>query len=337
MVAPDDPGAAAWNAIRGAWEFGALHAMARLGLAVRLADRPLTAAELAARCGAQEDRLVRLLRALTALGYVTCDDGGYALTRQGAALHPDAPGSMHWAVMFVGAPWSWRVTVELDEAVRTGRAPLNERHGSLYDHLAQNPRDAEVFDTYMASRARQAAASLAEHGDFGGVRTVADIGGGIGHMLAAVLKAHPGLRGVLLDRPDVAGRARAFLGEQGVSDRCEVVAGDYFAAVPEGADLYILASILHNHGDEGAVKILRTVRDAMHSGSRLLVIDAVLPSDHSPHFGFLLDMRMMTIFDEGQERDESEITAVAERAGMRITKIDAMPPTALSMLTLRAR
>jgi hypothetical protein len=168
---------------------------------------------------------------------------------------------------------------------------------------------------YDGIAARVAAADV-----FPGTGTVADIGGGKGTFLAAILRARPGLRGTLLELERSVGAAREYLSEQGVAERTEVVAGDFFAAVPSGAEAYHLAHVLHNWSDEQSVDILRLIRSAMPEGSRLLVVEMVLPSDDRPHFAKDLDIRMLTMH-EGKERTEGEFSALLASAGFRLDRV----------------
>ena len=104
--------------------------------------------------------------------------------------------------------------------------------------------------------------------DFSAARTVADVGGGTGTLLAAVLQAHGHLKGVLFYRLEVAAEAAGVLAAAGVTSRCEVVAGDFFAGVPEGADIYLLANVLHDWDHARSVQILASCRQAMAAGGR---------------------------------------------------------------------
>ncbi|MFA1546956.1 methyltransferase [Actinomadura chokoriensis] len=331
-VTSGDPRAAVWKMVQGVYRFSALYAMARLDLAGWLSDGPRTAAELASSCGARQDQLTRLLRALTAMGFLEAADDTFALTEYGATLNSRLPDSMRWAVLSAGEPGSWNAMTGVTEAVRTGVAPFPEAYGSMYGYLERNPEAGHDFDAFMASRSKDAAAALARQYDFSGIRTVTDVGGGVGLVLATLMTAHPALQGTVFDLKEVAQRAEQFLAVRNLTDRCQFVAGDYFDSVPEGSDLYLLASIVHNHGREDAIRVLRQVRAAMRPDSRLLALDVLLPQDGRPHFGFDLDIRMMAVFNGGQERDQVEYAALLSEADLRVTRVEALPPTPLSMI-----
>src|SRR5262249_40035269 len=147
---------------------------------------------------------------------------------------------------------------ELLSSVRTGRPAFDKVFGMpLFDYFAANPAAARDFDEALAELRSHSTAALLEVCDFSDVQTLVDVGGGTGSLLCAALAKYPGLRGVLFDRPDVIPRAEAVLRAAGVRDRCDLVGGDFFEAVPAGGDVYVLRHILHDWEDARAVRVLR--------------------------------------------------------------------------------
>jgi hypothetical protein len=309
------------GAIRGVWRFAALHAMATLGCADELRAGPLTAAELAERCGAHAPSLARVLRAVATMGLVeTVGPETYALTEAGTALCD--PGSLlRLAIPFCAEEACWYALGALPETVRTGRSAFAERHGSLYEYLAGKPESSRLFDDFMVARSRPLAAGVARHHDFSDVKTVVDVGGGNGTFLAAILRAHPHLHGILLDLDHVLPGARELLEAEGVGGRCQLVAGDYFKELPRGADVYVLASVIHNWDDEDALRLLRVVRDAVPDDGRVLVVDAVLPDDDRSHYGKDLDIRILSLFGGGKERTKAEFSGLLTDAGLAVGRV----------------
>ena len=298
--------------------YGAIGALVAIGVPEQLRDGPLDVADLASRCGAHAPSLGRLLRTTASTGLMrTVAPGTYGLTEEGRALLDGAElRRLRWSV----GGEQWKAIGELTETARTGKAPFTERHGSVYDYLATRPAESALFDALMAGLFGDAAARVAAADIFPGAGRVVDVGGGRGTFLAAILRARPGLRGALLELKRSVDEARAYLAEQGVAERAEVVAGDFFAAVPPGAERYLIAHVLHNWSDDAAVDILRIVRAAMSEDGRLLVSEIVLPSDDRPHFGKELDIRMLAMF-EGKERTEAEFAALLARAGFRLDRV----------------
>jgi ubiquinone/menaquinone biosynthesis C-methylase UbiE len=320
-VSGTEAGAAiVWNLARGVWRFAALNAFIRLGCPSELADGPLSARELAWRCGAHEPSLARVLRSVATEGLIrTVTPGTYELTEAGAVLcTADSP---RYVVPFCAEEACWHALAALPETVRTGRSPMVERFGSLYGYLAGDLDAARVFSDFMVARSRSLAARLARQYHFSGIRTLVDVGGGNGAFLAAILGAHEHLRGILLDLENVLPGARDFLADQGLSGRCEFIAGDFFEAVPPGVDAYLVANILHNWQDRDAYRILRAVRTAMPERGRALLVDAMLPDDDSPHFGKDMDVRMLSLFGQGRERGQAEYFSLLKEAGFRVDRV----------------
>ncbi|MFG1949430.1 methyltransferase [Nonomuraea sp. NPDC048826] len=311
-----------WSAVADLSRFAALLTMAELGLADELAHGPLGAADLAGRCEADPDALRRVLRELAAMGLVRrTGDDRYDLTERGTPLRSDVPGSLRSSIQMLGEESLWYAMGNLPATVRAGSSALTARYGLLYDHLAANPETSRLFGEYMATRAIPFIEGLVKGYDFRGVHSLVDVGGGRGHVLAAVLEANPEMRGVLLDREHVIEQARAALAAEGLTDRCELVPGDFFRSVPAGHDAYLLGSVLHNWDDDDAVTILRNVREAMDPAGRVLVLEVVLPEDDAPHLGKDLDMRMLAVFDGGTERSGSEYGALLSRAGLTLSRV----------------
>lgn len=311
-----------WGAVGDISRFAALLTMAELGVADHLTHGPLDTAELARRCGAHAPSLRRVLRELAGMDLVrTAGPDAYALTDKGAALRSDAPGSVRSSIRMLGEEGFWYAMGMLPATVREGSSAFVKRYGHLYDHLAANPAAGSVFDDYMTARAVAFTEGLTRRYTFPASATMVDVAGGKGHILATVLRAHPDMRGILFDLEHVAEHARRTLAEEGVADRSEVVAGDFFAGVPAGGDVYLLASVLHNWDDEDAVTILSNVRTAMNPGGRVLILEVVLPDNEQPHLGKDIDMRMLAIFDGGAERSRDEYAALLGRANLALTDV----------------
>ncbi len=322
MIDSTDP---IWDAIIGVTRLGAMATMAELGCADHLADGPMSVTELATACGAHAPSLGRVMRELAGIGIVrTVGPGVYELTESGQALREGVPGSMRAALRVMMEPGYWYAMGTLPEAVRHGRSPFIERFGTYYDYLAERPEAGRNFNDYMGVRAASIEPALAAAYDFSGCGTLVDVAGGRGHLLAAVLDANPRLRGVLFDREGVVAHAREALGTRGFGDRCEFVGGDFFEAVPEGADAYLLASIIHNWDDDDALRILGNVRDAMADDGRVLLLEMVLPDDDSPHIGKEIDLRMLTLLG-GKERTRSEYATLLGKSGLSLSRVLPLP------------
>jgi hypothetical protein len=301
-----------------------LYVAAKLGLADHLRHGTRTPEQLAQAVAADAQALRRLLRALASMGIFAEEaDGSFALTPLAEHLRSDAPQSLRGVALLYGEEWLWRAYGQMLYSVLTGRPAFEHAHGQpLFDYLSDHPAAAAQFDEAMSGYSAQEAAAILAAYDFSPASRVVDVGGGQGGLLSAILRAHPHLSGVVFDRPTVVPGARRRLAETGVGARSECVAGDFFAALPDGGDLYMLKSVLHDWGDEDAVRILRTCRRAMGERARLLVIERVVPEGNAPAEAKLFDINMLVVLG-GKERTEGEYRSLFEAGGFRLTQIIA--------------
>lgn len=299
----------------------AVHVAARLGLSDLLADSPRTAAELAESTAADPRSLARLMRVLVAAGlYVRVEGERFACTELGDAFRSEVPRSVAGWARMVGRPFHWRAYGELEYCVRTGENGFEQAHGvPLWEYLTEHPDEQELFDGAMTALSRVTADSVAEAYDFGRFSTVVDVGGGRGLLLAVILARHPSIDGVLLDRPEVVSGAQALLSAAGVAERCVVVGGSFFEAVPENGDAYILKSVIHDWADAEAIEILRTCRRAMPPHGRLLLVEQLLDLSPDAVRTALSDLTML-VMAGGQERTTSEYGALLAAAGFDLTR-----------------
>ena len=171
--------------------------------------------------------------------------------------------------------------------------------------------------------------------DFGPYRSIVDVGGGEGGLLTAILQAHDKATGTLFDLPSVAERGGHRIQAAGLADRCECVGGDFFQAVPEGGDLYILKWVLHDWDQAQSIEILKSCRRAMREDAKLLIVDTVIPSGNTSHPAKLIDLNMMVLCT-GQERTEREFENLLKATGFALTAITAtQSPSSLIEATTR--
>jgi hypothetical protein len=306
----------------GSWTTQALYVAAELGIPDELASRPLTAAEVARRVGADPDAVYRLMRALAGKGVLQLRrDDTFALTPIGDSLRADVPGSMRAMILLIGNQAQWEHWGALLHSVKTGETAASKLRGTnFFDYLDTNPELAAVFNDAMTSMSAMATDPVLAVYDFSGFGRIVDVGGGHGALLAAVLQSAPDAQGVLFDLPSVVEGARPVLDAAGVADRCTVSAGSFMDAVPEGGDAYLLKTIIHDWDEETALLILGTVRAAMGAGAKLLLLEMVLPQHASSHFGTMLDLEML-VNAGGKERTRAEYSNLLARAGFRLQRV----------------
>lgn len=297
-----------------------------LGLAERLGTGPRTAADLAAEVGAHAPSLRRLLRALVAMGVVTEDGSGrFSVTPLGEEMRQDRLGP---TARLFNAEHHLQAWMHLDHSIRTGERAFDHVYGMRnWDYYAKHPAEAAVFDSAMSSITGPVSRAVAAAYDFSQFPVIADIGGGDGTLLTEILHRYPSARGLLFDLPDVVERARKKLGASDVRDRVELVGGSFLEAVPAGASIYMMKTIIHDWEVPAVGTILKHCRAAVgDSGAPLLLIERVLPERIGPEDldDLLADLDMLTN-PGGQERTESEFTGLLQLAGFKLERIIPTP------------
>jgi hypothetical protein len=314
-----------------------LSAAARLGIADAMGDAERSAQEVAAKCQADASSVYRLLRTMAALGLLQeTQPQHFRLTAMGQPLRKDAPdsawsGVVFWADLLADC-WS-----QLGECVRTGQNAVRVMaQTARIPRWSQDPNASDIFRAVMGTAPTEDYAPIAAAWPFPATGVVADLGGGGGSLIRAVLEWHPALRGMLVDRPESIEAATAHFKDAATVDRCELIAADLSEAVPPGADVYMLKHVLHGLTDEKAVAMLRHCHAVVPPAGGLLVIEFVLPdvvAAPAPEllFRFMSDLNMMAVTG-GRERSEHEWRQVLKEAGFTLTQNIPVPEMDVSIL-----
>jgi O-methyltransferase domain/Dimerisation domain len=290
-----------------------------LGLVDQLAAGPVPAEELAKRLDAHESSLRRFLRALEALDVVAPVAKGVGLTPMGRLLLEPEAGMRERAVL-IGEEYmpAW---IKLGEAVRTGKPAFPAVFGvNVWEHRKTHPEVDASFNRAMGGQEARGRSSLLAAYDFSGCRTIVDVGGGNGALMAEILRRYPEATGVVFDQPHLVEQARSVLASEGVLDRCRVAGGSFLDSVPVGGDVYILRCILHDWNDRDCATILRHCRNAMGPSSVLLVVENTMPEGSRPSVPLaMLDLHMMVMLG-GQERTSEEYRSLLRSEGLEIRR-----------------
>jgi len=300
----------------------ALYVAAKLGIADLLSAGPRHVSQLASSTETSERSLYRVLRSLAAVGiFRETDPKVFELTPYAEALRSDVPNSFRNGAIFLGEGWLWNVMGQMLYSVKTGKSAWAHVHGSdVFDYLAHNPDQLEIFNRAMTEMTVSAAPAIVEAYDFSPFKTIVDIAGGHGYLLSQILNATPGLRGVLFDVAPVIAGAGTILEQEGVTDRVETVSGNFFESVPSGADAYIMKYIIHDWDDERSNIILRNIARVMSAHAKLLIVEMVVPEGNEPHFSKVMDLGML-VLPGGVERTRSEYHTLLGGAGLRLDRI----------------
>jgi len=312
----------------------ALYVVAELGIPDLLATGPRTIAELAQTVGAHAPSLYRVLRALASLGvFVEQDDQTFGLTPLGDTLRSDVPGSARaWALVNCGV--GWRAYGELLYSVRTGQPGFDRAYGmSVFDYTARHPDAMAIFGKMMVDFHGREVAAVASAYSLSGVRSIVDVGGGSGNLLAALLDANPSLHGTVFERPSVAETAVQWLHAAGLSHRCDVLEGNFFESVPTGGDVYVLSHVIHDWDEAHCLTLLQNCRRAIGPSGRLLIVETVMPGANEPSQARLMDLIMLANSPSGQERTVEEYRDLLAKADFHLERV---VPTASPVSVIEA-
>jgi hypothetical protein len=298
------------------------YAAVKLGLPGKMGARTWTAEALAAELGLSAPHLLRFLRGLVTLGI--CEErspGSFALTGLGGALKSGSPSRLGEKVMIVVEQY-WRPWAELLSTLQTGAPAFEHVFGTdVWAWRNENFRAGDLFASYLAGETFAAVGSIVGALDLSGVRVVADIGGGHGGLLAAILTAHPDIHGILFDLPETIIGAKKFLKSRSVQDRVTLIGGDFLAEIPVEADLYVLKSVLQHWDDVAARAILESCREAMPVHARLAIVERLLPEQALDDPGAVMtDLHMMVIAG-GRLRTLAEIERLLAEAGLSVGSV----------------
>ena len=293
-----------------------LYAVAEMGVADALGDDPRSAADLAASSGADPGALARTLRLLSAYGIFEQRSDGYIHTPTSRLLRGDHPQSMRSLVRMIGGTVFWKSFELFGHSLSTGKPAVDQViPGGFWAYLEQHPEDGRIFDEAMTGKAHGQIAGVMANYDFSPFSTIADIGGGRGHLLQAVLGAAPNATGVLFDQPHVVQQSTGK-----TPARFHLQGGDFFKDALPVCDAYMIMQVIHDWSDRESVAILNAIRRAAPAHAKLLVIEGVIPADSNPSWIKMLDIFMLAGLT-GKERTRREFEELLAASGFRLDRV----------------
>lgn len=308
--------------ITGHWVAAAVYAAARLKLADLLEGGPKASDELADAVGAHKSAVYRLLRALATLGiFEEIAPKQFKLTELGDLLRSNHPESMRPMALFQGAPPHWKGWGSFLHSIETGKPAFEHVHGmGFFEYCETDAEFAVAFNGAMTAMSAIAAGAVVEEYDFSTIRKLVDVGGGHGYLISQILNRYPQLRGGLIDLPSVVPGASSALEKAGLLDRCEVVGGSFFDAVPS-ADAYIAKNIIHDWDDEHAQTILKNMRTSMQGKGKVLLVELVVTPNDKDATAVLIDLEMLHATHGGRERTEAEFAQLFASSGLQLNRV----------------
>lgn len=315
------PPAQMMQMITGFWTSCCIYTAAKLNIADHLKDGPQTANQLAESTHSHAPSLHRVLRALSSVGvFKENDQQQYELTPLGNTLQADVPGSMKaMAIAQLGDHFNaWG---NLVYSVKTGKISFDNIEGmSVWKYYETHPDEGVNFMKAMSGLTGAVIMNVLPEYDFTAFKTIIDVGGGNGALLMAVLDKAPNAKGIVFDEEYVVAETKKILAQKGYTNRCETAAGSFFDFIPANADAYIMKMVLHDWNDEQSLQILKNFNKAMKQGSKLLVLESVIPEGNEPHPGKFMDINMLAMTG-GMERTEKEFASLFAKAGLKLSRV----------------
>jgi len=312
------------------WTSRCLHVIAELGIADAIGDESQSTEALAKATRTQPHALYRVLRLLASVGIFEWKDRTWHHTEASRFLRSDHPGSLRDYVRMLGLPVFWSAFGDLEHSLRTGESAFASCHEEgVFGYLAKHPEESRIFDAAMTSKSHRDIAAILPAYDFSQFASIADIAGGRGHLLRAILKSSPKTQGILFDQPHVVAEV--------VPEKVEkltVVGGNFFTDTMPKADAYLLMNIIHDWADAESIKILSAIRRDMPPHARVLIIETVVPQTPGPHLSKELDIAMMAL-PGGMERTQEEYVDLASKCALRLQRIvETMSPYSILELVV---
>jgi hypothetical protein len=293
-----------------------LYVVAEVGVADHINDAPQSTDALAKATGTNAGALHRVLRVLASHGIFESRGNSWSHTEMSRLLRSDNPVSMRDYIRMIGMPVFWRTWEHIGHSLRTGETSFSQIDPEgVFRYLAEHPEESSLFNAAMTAKSHGDIAAVLPAYDFSQFGTIADIAGGRGHLLRAILKQSPKTQGILFDQPHVVSEVSPDKGE-----KLTVVAGSFFTDKMPKADCYLLMNIIHDWPDAESIQILSGIRRDMPQHARILLIESVVPSSPEPHLSKELDIVMM-VLPGGKERTKEEYADLTAKCGLRLKHV----------------
>ncbi|MEP7314962.1 MAG: methyltransferase [Pseudomonadota bacterium] len=297
------------------WASRCMHVAAEFGIADALGDEPQTAAALASKTSTHAAALHRILRSLATHGVFVLKDGKFSHNEASRLLRSDNPRSMRSLSRMMGLDFHWDTYRELTHSLKSGKPAVgNVVKGGLFDYMRDHPEQGRIFNEAMIGKSFGQIGPVLEAYDFSGFRTIGDIGGGMGHLLGAVLDATPGADGILVDLPEVIAHAKG-----SPHPRMSYVGADFFKDTIPTCDAYIMMMVLHDWSDEESIAILKNIKAGARAGAKLILVEAIIDESAIGSLAIDIDIEMLAM-TTGKERTKAEWEKLLSAAGYKLTR-----------------
>jgi hypothetical protein len=316
------PPMAVYEKAQGFWVSRAIVAACELNLADHLASGRKSITELAVLSGSDEANLYRLMRALAAERIFRELPGKMFVNTPLSSGLKEGDNSMKYMILHQFGETNMTLFTGFTECIRTGEGNTSKMLGKkIFQYLEENPAENEIYNKAMDNSSGLVSMALLSAYDFKGIKTLVDVGGGHGIVLANILEKYGDIKGILFDQQHVIDPARKMAGASILKERFRIVGGNFFNDIPSGADAYFMKNILHAFGDEDCLKLLGKIHSVMAPDGKLIILETVIEPDNKPSFGKLVDLLMMTGTEGGKERTFGEFSSLLNRSGFQVSKL----------------
>ncbi len=305
--------------ILGKWISKPIHVAAKLGIADILAEGSRNIDYISEMTGTHPPSLYRMMRALSSVGvFAETEDRVFVNTPLSECL---AENRLRSASLMFHSEWHDKMWDNLLYSVETGNPAFEKLYGEpAFDWFEKHPEEARVFHEANSFKAASSHRVIADVYDFAGIKTVTDVGGGLGSLMIEILKANPAMKGVVAELPETACHLAEVIRENKLESRMTAVECDFFKVIPAGSDAYLLSHVIHDWPDEKCIQILRNCRKAIGSDGRLLIVEAVIPPGNDFSISKLLDLEVL-LMGGGRERGEEDFTRLMTQSGFCLSRI----------------
>ena len=300
----------------------AIGVAADLNLAEHLKTKPKTVAELAKLTNTHKESLYRLMRMLASQGiFVEKENQVFTNNRLSKTLLDQQDSMRHMVIHQVNGI-NWKMFDELDHVVKTGENAAQKVLGmDVFEYLEKNPDKNKIYNNAMTNSSLMLSYAILSEYNFSKAKTIIDIGGGQGILLAMILYKYPSVKGKVFDLPHVVEGAKIIAEQYHVNDRLETISGNFFENIPEGADMYFLKSIIHNLSDEQCVDLLAKIGSVLPTNGRILIFEPIVENNNKYSFAKLYDIQMLVARNGGKERTKEEFKEIIKKADLKLHKI----------------
>jgi len=308
--------------VQGFYVSKAIAVAAELGIADYLKGKQLSVTELARLTQTHEESLYRLMRMLSSQGiFIEKRNRVFSNNRLSLTLTECDESMKHMIIHQVNSI-NWKMFEELDYVVKTGNNAAQKILGmDVFEYLEKNPERNIIYNKAMTNSSLMLSYAILSEYSFSKARKIIDIGGGEGILLAMILYKYPKANGVVFDLPHVVDGAKRIAQDYQVTDRLETISGNFFEAIPEGGDYYILKSIIHNLSDEQSVDVLSKIKNRIEDNGKILIIEPIIENHNHYSFAKLYDIQMMVGRNGGKERTVNEFNDLIKKSGLKLNRI----------------